>query len=175
MAEPALERLFRSVQLRRGFMGFTIAPLQKRADQAGPVGSAAVFGHVDGAHPARGSPARNRLATPLRGETGSTRSTDPGRGGSGCAGFADQRLEGLVHAHDRALGVRRAVVVAIGVEKASGAHLGAPIHPVCGRAQLGSKEQPARTRDQAKRSKGLVGSLLFLGDRGRISKESERK
>ena len=48
-------------------MGFTIAPLQKRADQAGPVGSAAVFGPVDGAPPARGSPARDRLATPVRG------------------------------------------------------------------------------------------------------------
>jgi hypothetical protein len=59
----------RSVQVRRGFMGFTIAPLQKRADQAGPVGSAAVFGPVGGAPPARGSPARDRLATPLRGET----------------------------------------------------------------------------------------------------------
>ena len=69
--------LSRSVQLSfleasrcaEASLGFTIAPLQKRADQAGPVGSAAGFGPVDGAPPARGSPARDRLATPLRGET----------------------------------------------------------------------------------------------------------
>src|SRR5918993_5298165 len=32
-----------------------------------------------GRHPAGGSPARDRLATPVRGETGSPRGTDPGR------------------------------------------------------------------------------------------------
>ena len=65
--------------MRRGVLGFPIVSLPTRADQAGPVGSAAGFGPVDGAPPARGSPAQDRLATPLRGETGSPRGTDPGR------------------------------------------------------------------------------------------------
>jgi hypothetical protein len=48
-------------------MGFTIAPLQKRADQAGPVGSAAVFGHVDGAPPSQGLAGRKQARNPVAG------------------------------------------------------------------------------------------------------------
>ena len=48
-------------------MGFTTAPLQKRADQAGPVGSAAVFGPVDGAPPSQGLAGRKQARNPVAG------------------------------------------------------------------------------------------------------------
>src|SRR4051812_35280668 len=60
--------------------------------------------------PARGSQARNRLATPVTG-VDVINALDRARPRwQGRSGLADQLLEGFIHAHDGALGVIRAVV-----------------------------------------------------------------
>ena len=91
-------------------LGLPVAPLQKGANEARPVGSAALAGDLNtapalqgltGEEQARGSVADINMIRALRGT---------GPGWQGLAGLADQLLEGLVDAHHEPLGIVRPMV-----------------------------------------------------------------
>ena len=83
-------------------LGLAVAPLEQRADEVGPVGAAAVFGHRD-MPPARPAARRPGTGWPRRCGYRRGRSARPRPAArQRLAGLADQLLEGLVQAHHRA-------------------------------------------------------------------------
>ena len=92
------------------FLGLPVAPLQKGANEARPIGSAALAGDRNTAPALKGLTGEEQARGPVADINMIKALHGPGPGWQGLAALADQLLDGLIDADHGPLGIVRAMV-----------------------------------------------------------------